>query len=357
MRYVRFLKTPRIVLADKTTSRPHDVLCLVTITSDLGDSFLAAHAQLSAELLACDSSDNEKLIVWSSVQWTPGMRSLPIRLPLPKSGVSTSLRLKVSTTPKSTCDEFQSLVSHHSNSIVSAWSAPFTVSVEAPRLAERRFQLASTSLNVWEETGNSIARHLWDAGILLSCHMDQLLSVESELGQVLFPNRTRSGLRVLELGTGCGIAGISLAQCLEDTVIIVTDLTEAREIVTRNLSHVKTAARSSIEFQELDWDEALPASLNPTAMNFDLVFAADCTYNADSSPAFVNTISRIVHESPSTVVLVAMKMRHPSEVVFFELMAEAGFNRVSTISYPLPGDTEATEETVDLHVYKYVAPK
>lgn len=202
-----------------------------------------------------------------------------------------------------------------------------------------------------------LSEHDRDAGILLSCHMDQLLSVESELGQVLFPNRTRSGLRVLELGTGCGIAGISLAQCLEDTVIIVTDLTEAREIVTRNLSHVKTAARSSIEFQELDWDEALPASLNPTAMNFDLVFAADCTYNADSSPAFVNTISRIVHESPSTVVLVAMKMRHPSEVVFFELMAEAGFNRVSTISYPLPGDTEATEETVDLHVYKYVAPK
>ncbi|KAH9860499.1 hypothetical protein J1614_011830 [Plenodomus biglobosus] len=356
MRYVRFLKTPRIVLDDKPASRPH-VWCLVTITSDLGDSFLPCHVQLSAELLAGESHDNEKVLVWASVQWTQGMRSLPIRLPLPKSAISSSsLRLKVGTASKSTCDDYQSLASQHSASVVSAWSAPFSQSLEAPRLAERRLQLASSTLCVWEETGNSIARHLWDAGILLSCHVDELLSTESELAHALFPDKTRSGLRVLELGTGCGIVGISLVQTLEDTDVIVTDLAEAHEIVARNLNHVKTAARSSIQFQELDWDEALPSNLDHTTTAFDLVVAADCTYNADSSPAFVDTISRIVNKSPSTIVAVAMKMRHSSEVVFFDLMAKAAFTKVSTMSYPLPADTKAAEETVELHMYRYTAP-
>ncbi|KAF2854601.1 hypothetical protein T440DRAFT_514498 [Plenodomus tracheiphilus IPT5] len=352
MRYVRFLKTPRIVDDNKSASRPH-VLCLATITSDLGDTFLPCDVQLSAELLACDVHGNEKLLVWSYVQWTGGMRSLPITLPLPKSGASISLRLKVGLTPKSTCDDYQSLADQHATSVVSAWSAPFNRSTEAPRLAERRFQLASGTLNVWEETGNSIARHLWDAGIVLSCHLDRLLSKESEMAQVLFPGRTRSALQVMELGTGCGIVGISLAQNLEDIAVVVTDLAEASDIVQRNLSQVKTAARSCIQFQKLDWHEAIPVNLNATAITFDLVLAADCTYNADSSPAFVDTISRIVHKSPSTVVAIAMKMRHPSEVVFFELMATAAFIKVSTISYPLPGDTEDAEETVDLHVYRY----
>lgn len=64
-------------------------------------------------------------------------------------------------------------------------------------------------------------------------------------------------------------------------------------------------------------------------------------------------MSRLVNRSPSTVVAVAMKMRHSSEEVFFELMASAAFNKVRTILYPLPGDDEDAEDTVYLHVYRY----
>jgi hypothetical protein len=48
-----------------------------------------------------------------------------------------------------------------------------------------------------------------------------------------------------------------------------------------------------------------------------------------------------------------MKMRHPSEAVFFELMAAAGFKETAKFEYPLPGDVEAGEEVVYLHVYQY----
>lgn len=48
-----------------------------------------------------------------------------------------------------------------------------------------------------------------------------------------------------------------------------------------------------------------------------------------------------------------MKMRHSSEEVFFNLMATAGFQPTAKLDYPLPGDVEAGEEIVYLHVYQY----
>jgi hypothetical protein len=51
-------------------------------------------------------------------------------------------------------------------------------------------------------------------------------------------------------------------------------------------------------------------------------------------------------------VAVAMKMRHSSEEVFFDLMSAAGFRETHELEYPLPGDAEVGEEIVYLHVYQ-----
>jgi hypothetical protein len=56
------------------------------------------------------------------------------------------------------------------------------------------------------------------------------------------------------------------------------------------------------------------------------------------------------------VIAIAMKMRHSSEDVFFDLMAAAGFRETGNVEFPLPGDEEAGEETVYLHVYRYDLP-
>ena len=75
----------------------------------------------------------------------------------------------------------------------------------------------------------------------------------------------------------------------------------------------------------------------------------------NSSPAFVQTISRLAKTSPHAVVVVAMKMRHSSEEVFFELMSEAGFATIESTPFPLPGDEEEGEETVYVHIYRHTA--
>lgn len=98
----------------------------------------------------------------------------------------------------------------------------------------------------------------------------------------LLPSGYSAQPRVIELGTGCGIVGISLAQLIEGADIVLTDLPEAREVVERNLKCVEIVARPSIRFEELDWNAKLPSSLQSESPLFNLILAADCTYNADS---------------------------------------------------------------------------
>jgi hypothetical protein len=159
MRYVRFLKPPRVAL-EKNTSRLQ-LYCLITITSDLGDSFLLHDLALSAELL---DAETEEIIVWKTAQWTGG-RSLPITFPLSKSRRGRPVRVRVGVEPKLTYDNFRRLLDHDCRGTVSAWSAAVVPSASgngAVKLVERRFKVGEgVHVSLWEETGESIARHLW----------------------------------------------------------------------------------------------------------------------------------------------------------------------------------------------------
>ncbi|KAF2630800.1 hypothetical protein BU25DRAFT_386972 [Macroventuria anomochaeta] len=358
MRYVRFLKTPRIV-PEKGADKSH-VYCLITLTSDLGDSFFPYDAELAAELVSpARDFQGDEIWVWRTVKWSAGMRALAITLPLKKSFTLGPLRVRVGVEPKAEHDTLVNLSQEDSQGIVSAWSAEFNSngSKEAVKLVERRFQVARRRISVWEETGESIARHLWDAGITLSCQMDTLGSKESALATALdFTSRDPSAsLGVLELGTGCGIVGMTLASVIPNCDVTLSDLPEAREIVEKNISESVLELRngSNLSFEELDWDAELPAWLAHPRAGIKLVLAADCTYNPDSSPALVNTLRRLAAVHTKLVVAIAMKMRHDSECVFFDLMAEAGFRETALLEYLLPGDVEPGEEKVYLHVYRY----
>lgn len=160
MRYVRFLKPPRVV-ADKSTSKPQ-ISCLITITSDLGDSFLPYDLELAAELLSLHQT--EEVVVWRTVQWKAGMRSLPITFPLIKGSKAHKYRIRIGGEPKSTYDDFNKLSGEATCGVVSAWSQEFSpsTSTTAAKLVDRRFRLSNDQvIRLSEETGESIARHLW----------------------------------------------------------------------------------------------------------------------------------------------------------------------------------------------------
>lgn len=96
--------------------------------------------------------------------------------------------------------------------------------------------------------------------------------------------RSSTRLNVLELGTGCGIVGMTLASILPNCNVKLSDLPEAREIVEKNITSpvLELGSGSSLSFLELDWDNELPAQSASPEAKVDLVLAADCTYNSDS---------------------------------------------------------------------------
>jgi methylase of polypeptide subunit release factors len=109
-----------------------------------------------------------------------------------------------------------------------------------------------------------------------------MLDKGSSLAKALIPSGPKSNLQILELGSGCGVVGLSLAQTIPDAQVLLTDLPEAEEIVERNIAQTQLAHGATVAFRELDWDAELPGDLRASSQKLDLVLAADCTYNPDS---------------------------------------------------------------------------
>lgn len=160
-------------------------------------------------------------------------------------------------------------------------------------------------------------------------------------------------LNVLELGAGCGIVGLTLAAHRKhSTNIQLTDLPEATEILERNVSHHhNTNPTSKVKHQVLDWSEdELPQDV--ATANWDLILVADCTYNPDVVPDLVKTLERVTGEkSKEALICLAMKVRHESEMVFFDLMRDARYTIVEKgkIRLPLLGDDE---QEIEISVFR-----
>jgi hypothetical protein len=148
--YIRFLKTPRVA---NRTAQAVLVTALVTITTDLGDTFLFSDANLVSSLVTAD--DPRNILCQDQVLWHKGFRELSLGLAVANPGQSAALlRLHVS----------HAKASNSIPSIVDAWSAPFMTLGDSPAaaLVERRLPLPRLPcLKIWEETDNSIARHMW----------------------------------------------------------------------------------------------------------------------------------------------------------------------------------------------------
>lgn len=161
-------------------------------------------------------------------------------------------------------------------------------------------------------------------------------------------------INVIELGSGCGLVGIALATLRHKCHILLTDLPEAMDILDYNILLSKPASESKIEYRVLDWANPLPAVI--TEQQYDLILVSECTYNENSIPALVRTLSALAAQSPAAVVILATKVRHFSERVFFDMISDAGFVELEQRSIELPDpQTEKTEqrlEMVDIYCFR-----
>ncbi|KAL4913449.1 putative methyltransferase-domain-containing protein [Aspergillus aurantiobrunneus] len=355
--YIRFLKTPRL---QKQKTGSVSASALICIATDLGDAFLAQDVDL---LVSLHPALHEKdILCQERLQWHGGKRELPISLgPLPPRISQQSLIMGVTAprVPRVPGSIFSDslLVQHSIPLVISCRSATFggSQSLVADRLVERRFRVnQSVKLSIWEETGNSIARHIWDAAIASVMYLQQIIAGDQESSNSvlhsLLQTERSSPLHVVELGSGCGIVGIALAVLIPQCSVLLTDLPEVEEIIRKNIAVAQPAFGSEIRYRPLEWEEELPSNLFDSSSSIGLILVSDCTYNADSLPALVSVLSRLIQLSPHALIVVALKRRHESESVFFGLMQSAGLHNLYSHNMELPSQHDQWDE-IELHCY------
>lgn len=198
-----------------------------------------------------------------------------------------------------------------------------------------------------------------DAGVALTAFLSMLVlqpraTTTSDLAKLLQRSILHSP-RVFELGSGCGIVGLQVADLCSTSDVLLTDLPDAVDILNHNVEHAKSVSkRGKIATAVLDWDEPLPERVS--TQRFDLVIVSDCTYNPDSIPKLVKTLSSIAENSPDALIVVSLKKRHDSEAIFFDLMAGAEFVEAEHTAVPLPdrykGESRQELEAVEIYVYR-----
>jgi predicted nicotinamide N-methyase len=176
---------------------------------------------------------------------------------------------------------------------------------------------------VYEELSGSIARHLWDAGILLNelSKKDLLKFVQHD---------SLDKLKILELGTGIGLVSIHLSKLFKNSEILATDLEDSYEVCQKNITY--NDADDRVKFSELDWE-----SETDTGTKWDLIVITDCTYNPLYYDSLINVLKREIVSGFTKVVLSHKFRESVSEGEFFVKMESSGFKLEKQIWHNLGG--------------------
>ncbi|ODA80199.1 hypothetical protein RJ55_03157 [Drechmeria coniospora] len=248
-------------------------------------------------------------------------------------------------------------------------------------VSSRKIRLHAASqapeyLEIEEEIGESIARHIWDAGVVaLSAIVGTYTLPDMACSQHACMKALRrildSGepINILEIGCGVGILGTGLCAIYppgtRGCTILMTDLDEAEGRARSNialLKHNQSVSRlgqAHLLYENLDWEHARHGRFGRQVQRrrWDLVVLSDCTYNVDMLPALVETLSAL-HASNVrrddgfvTRVFLATKPRHESEKALFDLLAGDGWETLQTQILPLPVLGKETE-SVEMYLFE-----
>lgn len=173
MYYIRFLKSPRVIGRGNEKA----FRAKITITTDLGESFLAADLGICVDVVG---EDGESILgpagreyVWKGRE---GMRSLEVSLPMRKVRKVERVRMVVAAKGEAYVDSFESVlgIGERKEGILGGVVTVRSMEIDGytgypigTGLAERVFSSSIrnglTKIHIWEETGESIARHVWYA--------------------------------------------------------------------------------------------------------------------------------------------------------------------------------------------------
>ncbi|CAM9901002.1 unnamed protein product [Ectocarpus sp. 4 AP-2014] len=194
-------------------------------------------------------------------------------------------------------------------------------------------EVCGTQLNIAQDpTSDNLGTTIWDASVILVRYMER--------NPQLYSRRRLEGKRVLELGAGCGLAGMYFA--LQGAHVTFTDLIEVVPLLQRNVTMnlggqaveaatgtttasdetrgrrgksvaAATPARPKAKVLEYDWGKPLDGLSPP----YDYIVACDCVYVERLVESLVWSMARC--SGRGTTVLVASEKRE--EVTYAKFRA------------------------------------
>jgi predicted nicotinamide N-methyase len=124
---------------------------------------------------------------------------------------------------------------------------------------------------------------LWDSSVMLS-------NMFTKHRQIF--GLDASSTRILELGSGCGLLGITLTSLVKQ--VVLTDQYEMLSLLAKNIRR-NLGENSNTDIAELMWGEPLPPHVRK--QTFDLIVASDCVYHEALTGKLVNTLSDLCKSS------------------------------------------------------------
>ncbi|KAL2316137.1 Methyltransferase [Schizosaccharomyces pombe] len=274
-----------------------------TITSDLGEVSYPQDATVRVEALDRQQSHSRITISKQCVSWIGNGHAAETTLYFPASHQQIQLTLHLEN-QNSIVDS----IHINADTVFPVWSEAFSPKSTLPNMVWRYIQgpeKKSPNDGLWflEQMGNSIAKHLWDAGVVFS------KKILSDDWHYSFSNR--KDINVLELGSGCGIVGISIASKYPRALVSMTDTEDAIEFMEKNVEKNKSAMSNNITSDILVWGHDIPQKFR---RHWDYIVMSDVMYNESSFSDLEASLQELMDKN--TKLYIAYKKRHDNEKTF-----------------------------------------
>lgn len=181
--------------------------------------------------------------------------------------------------------------------------------------------IRAAALSFEQDNGSfHVGTSVWPCSLVLAKFVERWAAPPSSSAAATNPYApllSFSGRRAVELGAGCGPAGIALAVLGLD--VILTDVAPVMPALRRNLKRNRAALPKTPKHAQLYWNNAEQIrSLNPP---FDLVIAADVVYMEDSAAQLVSAMDALL--APDGAALLGYQLRSPeAHRVFWDRCSE-----------------------------------